>query len=259
MSFYDLRKDMIILAPLLRFGWEGDSEFRMGPEYKLVDVRKSSEKFVGTAASGLEDADFDQFSLYKWKTRFGHSTIDNALYPRNGVRFHVNSDYVYNARDQAHLLKLGPRSSFYHTFSSTGLTFGTRIGGVLNVGSQRFFQANSLGGPELFFSEESWLFNEANFRGMPQDRLQGESVFYQNMELRLSLFRSSSYLAPGTFGVMALGDHGRVWSSKEPSDQWHYAVGGGVWYNFFNRAILNVSYARSDIDDSFTVLLGFLF
>jgi len=47
--------------------------------------------------------------------------------------------------------------------------------------------------------------------------------------LRLKLFDYSSYILPGTFGLVGFNDVGRVWTPGESSSQWHDGYGGGFY------------------------------
>jgi hypothetical protein len=53
---------------------------------------------------------------------------------------------------------------------------------------------------------------------------------YNNLELRLKLFDFTSYLLPGTLGLVAFNDVGRVWSPDESSQTWHDGYGGGIYF-----------------------------
>ncbi|MFD2148531.1 hypothetical protein [Mucilaginibacter antarcticus] len=53
---------------------------------------------------------------------------------------------------------------------------------------------------------------------------------FNNFEVRVKLFDFTSYLLPGTVGVVGFDDVGRVWSPGEKSDTWHMGYGGGVFF-----------------------------
>jgi hypothetical protein len=47
--------------------------------------------------------------------------------------------------------------------------------------------------------------------------------------LRIKLIDFNSYLLPGTVGLVAFNDFGRVWMPGEPSSQWHDSYGTGIY------------------------------
>ena len=54
-------------------------------------------------------------------------------------------------------------------------------------------------------------------------------MLYHNLDLRLKLFNFTSYLVPGTVGVIGFNDLGRVWEKNEKSGVWHQGFGGGLY------------------------------
>ena len=54
-------------------------------------------------------------------------------------------------------------------------------------------------------------------------------MLYHNLDLRLKLFNFTSYLVPGTVGVIGFNDVGRVWAKGEQSTTWHHGYGGGLY------------------------------
>ena len=257
--FHDVRKDLYSLNPIFRYRLFQNSEFRMGPTFEIVDVRETEGKFISTPQAGLADSDFATFKILGLKSSYEYNTVDDENFPRKGMNLEAGGHFTYNFDDEDPLFKLDLSASGYHTIKNTDITLATRVGVERNFGDFRFFQSNTLGDAGVFFESNTGVFDKANFRGVLRDRFSGKSILYQNTEVRSKLLEINSYFVPGTLGFLALFDHGRVWIPNENSNTWHYAVGGGLWYNFFDRVVLSVTYGNSDVDDSFSVVLGFLF
>ena len=68
-----------------------------------------------------------------------------------------------------------------------------------------------------------------NLRGFNTARFTGRSMLFHNAELRLKLFQFTSYLFPGSFGLIGFNDVGRVWMPDENSTTWHHGYGGGIY------------------------------
>ena len=73
-----------------------------------------------------------------------------------------------------------------------------------------FFRASTLGG-------------KYNLRGHRSTRFTGRSSAFNNLDLRIGLFRFSTYAAVGEVGLLGFHDLGRVWTDGEESDVWHQA------------------------------------
>ena len=127
-------------------------------------------------------------------------------------------------------------------------TLAFRAGGKKVWGSYPFHEAAYIGGPD-------------NLRGYRKDRFGGDAAVYGNAELRLRLFTMKLFL-PGEFGVFGAADAGRVYFDGDPNDadDWHSAIGGGVWISFVRR-MQTISVAVMDGDDLTGVYLkaGFMF
>ncbi|WP_183559720.1 BamA/TamA family outer membrane protein [Mucilaginibacter sp. SP1R1] len=91
-----------------------------------------------------------------------------------------------------------------------------RTGLGTTVGNATYFQLMKLGGAQ-------------NFRGFHTNRFTGKSIAYNNLELRLKVLDFSSYLLPGSLGIIGFNDVGRVWVPGESSNQWHDGYGGGIY------------------------------
>jgi hypothetical protein len=96
------------------------------------------------------------------------------------------------------------------------LVIANRTGLGTTVGDAAYFQLMKLGGAQ-------------NFRGFHTNRFTGKTIAYNNLELRLKILDFSSYLLPGSVGLIGFNDIGRVWVPGESSDQWHDGYGGGIY------------------------------
>jgi hypothetical protein len=135
-------------------------------------------------------------------------------------------------------------------YASMGLppnvVFVVRVGGGVTWGKPEFFQALSLGG-------------STNLRGFRNNRFTGTSMLYNNLELRLKLFDFTSYILPGSVGLIAFNDVGRVWVKEEKSGQWHNGFGGGLYVSPINMFIITATLGHSREGTLPYVTFGFKF
>ncbi|BAV07800.1 BamA/TamA family outer membrane protein [Filimonas lacunae] len=107
--------------------------------------------------------------------------------------------------------------SFYvPLLGDSTLVMANRVAGGTTFGNPAYFQMMQLGGAQML-------------RGFHTNRFTGKTAVYHNLELRLKLFNFASYLLPGTAGLVAFNDIGRVWLPGESSHQWHDGYGGGLY------------------------------
>ena len=164
--------------------------------------------------------DWDERDHIGWPTKGYHVTAGAAYYP--GI-LDLES-YVVAARAELATF-LSP--------SGGNPTLATRLGGKHLWGTFPYYEAAFVGGT-------------ANVRGLREDRYAGRSSAYGSAELRASLGRFF-FVFPATFGVFGFGDLGRVWDDDSPSNQWHNAYGGGIWFAPITKAsTFQISVARSE-------------
>ncbi|MCO5946014.1 BamA/TamA family outer membrane protein [Mucilaginibacter flavidus] len=96
------------------------------------------------------------------------------------------------------------------------LIIANRTGGGTYFGNADYFQQIKLGGPQTLRGYHTWRFT-------------GRTAVYNNLELRLKVLDFTSYLLPGSVGILGFNDIGRVWSATDSSNAWHDGYGGGIY------------------------------
>jgi outer membrane protein assembly factor BamA len=149
---------------------------------------------------------------------FDWDTRDNLQLPTRGIHWNTSviASKQINNQQNAYGQIVSSLSFNISSGSNSIFTIANRIGGGTTVGDAAFFQKLYLGGNK-------------NLRGFRNFRFAGESMAYHNLELRLKLFDFSSYLFPGTVGLIGFNDVGRVWADGESSTKWHNGSGGGFY------------------------------
>ena len=143
--------------------------------------------------------------------------------------------------------RIATEFSFYIPLSrDSGLVLANRIAGGTTTGKPSFFQQMHLGGP-------------LTMRGYRTNRFTGRSMLYHNIELRAKLFNFTSYLFPGSVGLVGFHDLGRVWTPGESSKTWHNSYGGGFYIIPAEVVLIQALAARSDEGTLPYVSIGFRF
>ena len=149
---------------------------------------------------------------------FDFDTRDNQNNPKAGIRLFSRLDWKAELTGQNRKFgALESSLSLYKTIFNDHLTFANRSGVQAVFGNPYFYQHAQIGG-------------ESSLRGFNSQRFTGKTAFYNNLDARLKLASFSSYLLPGTLGLIGFYDVGRVWMSHEQSDSWHMGAGGGFYF-----------------------------
>lgn len=250
ISYYRNRFDYLTAELKLRRqlskSWSG--EFGLSSEYYASKASNNTTKFFSVYNDRFPEAFIYQERLF---TGFSGGLIFDSradvLMPHKGAYWSTQ----FTAKTQMN----GSARSYGRVFSEAGLYLGlkdssivlaNRVGGGTTFGDPLFFQQMSLGG-------------ERNLRGFRTNRFVGKTMLYHNLELRMQLFRFSSYLLPGTVGLIAFNDIGRVWLPGEQSAEWHDGYGGGVYISPANRLLIQAVAGFSKEGTLPYVTLGFSF
>lgn len=257
-QFHTVNIDQYTAEALLRYQIDPDITFLMGPFIEFFDPVMKEDRFVNTIASGLDPEDSDLDVFYGLEARFTLDLSNQQIIKKEGAIGQLDSRLVQRFDGRNLFLNLKANLKYYKYIDWLKTTFATRMGAARIFGDFEFYQANTLGGQvETNFNDP--LLNSSNFRGTPRHRFSGQTVFYHNTDARISLLDIKSTILPGELGILALADHGRVWNEGMNTSKWHYSMGGGLWFNAFNRFVINTTWAKSDVDQRLTVEIGFMF
>ncbi|MCX2739681.1 BamA/TamA family outer membrane protein [Pontibacter anaerobius] len=148
---------------------------------------------------------------------FSLDTRDDSLQPSRGLIWNTSMRGVGQLNDEKE--KYGQLQSELGLYFKLSKKFvvANRMGGGTTYGDPAFFQLLYLGGTN-------------NLRGFRNYRFAGEQMLYHNLELRLKLFDFTSYLLPGSVGLIGFNDVGRVWAENgDDGGGLHHGYGGGLY------------------------------
>ena len=244
-EFYQARLTQARLAPSLYKELEQGVTLRIGPHLTFTQVREDEDRFL-IIQPGISETTFDAQWVAGADLELTLDTRNVAVNPTLGFVWTNTAALNVGVRNNTDTFaQLSTDLAFYLSPSlSPQVTLAARTGSTHNIGDFPFYSAVTLGGRD-------------NLRGFRSTRFTGRTNFYQNLDLRIELFKFSTYLAIGQAGVMGFLDNGRVWTDGESSNVWHQGYGGGVWFELFNALVLNAYAGFSDDDQTITVKFGF--
>lgn len=145
-----------------------------------------------------------------------YDTRNNVGIPTKGVYWKTTFLAQHQLNESDKYGSVTTEFRFYINPGQSGLVIADRIGAGTTIGDPAFYQRMQIGGVN-------------SLRGFNSRRFTGNTMFYNNLDLRLKLFNFTSYLVPGTVGMIGFTDVGRVWEKGERSGRWHQGYGGGLY------------------------------
>ncbi len=221
----------------------------LGPRFKSWGIDEVPGRFISLPESGLTTADFDRRNYLGYSFGFKTESLDEPVFPHNGVVTDVGFDQLYDLASSDEIRTFRASQTFILTIGThIGCTFASRTGFNRTIGDLQFYHFPSLG--------------NGNFlRGFRNERFRGNTIFYQNFDLRVKLANSRNQILPFDMGLLGGFDLGRVWLSdeEETSGNFHRSYTAGVWFNVLNLILLNPHVSFSEEETQINFRLGFNF
>lgn len=230
---YDLSQEYFHLLGEIDFKLNPFLTFAIGGSYNFSDAVPDSADLLATFPS--HNPGVGDFGYLKIFSRLVFDSRDDDFYPRSGFLGKMYFGVSPTTMDNPIRFWKGEFSAdYYHTFHFlTEQTTRVTVGGGKLWNDYPFFESVLIGGAETLPG-----FRDYRFAGDAS----AYSIITQNVVLG-----NIHFLVKGKLGAKFLVTSGRVFSRGDLSDTWHYAMGGGFWFNGFNETIFGELYvAQSD-------------
>jgi hypothetical protein len=243
-AFHRVEQRTVGIEPMMHFPLARGLALNLGATLRRTTTELDNGSFIA-AAKPFGVGTFNQVGA------LGGLTFDSRDVPRNakhGVFASLQGEQYPNvwSADGAFGTLRGQAATYLSAPVRFEPVLALRVGGQKAWGNFPFFDAAMLGG-------------DSTLRGWQKDRFTGDASLYGNAELRFFLTKFF-LLLPGDLGAFGLADAGRVYVSRESSDTWHTAFGGGLWVSFLGRAnTMSVSLAHGREGNGFYFRSGMLF
>ena len=249
-SFYNVRYSSFSWEMLLRKRLHDLVEFNIGPSFYHYWNKYSANEGKILAQPGF--AGFDSASIFSKKTYLGAKValvihnVNRDLLPTRGMLWNTELSSLFGINNNSRQITKITSDFLLHS----SLNDPTRLVAVLRFGYGHIFDKNYEYFQALTLGSNNYL------RGYRKDRFAGRSILYNSIELRYKVFDSKSYLVPGSVGLMAFNDLGRVYDKHETSRKWHDGFGGGLYYSPYNFAIVSATIAFSGEGSFYNFSMG---
>ena len=88
--------------------------------------------------------------------------------------------------------------------------------------------------------EAAYIGGASTVGGLRPQRYAGDASLYGNLEARWQL-APLPFVLRWDFGVSAIADVGRVFTTGDASRAWHPAFGGGIWATLPDRSMMMIA------------------
>jgi hypothetical protein len=253
-KYYRARYELGDVSMLIRKRFTPWLYMTLGPTYEFysMDAGKNINRYIlQTASNGVDPKTiFEDQSYAGGKLSLNIDFRNNKIMPSRGINWQTSLKVLNGLNDASkNLTQLNTDMSLYLSFrSNANFVIATRFGAGKNFGEGfEFYQAQYLGGTE-------------NLRGYRKYRFAGQSMAFNNTELRFKIADFRTYLFPGSLGLFIFHDAGRVWAKNDPSPaKWHTGYGGGLWFSPMTRLVITAAYTASEEDNLPLVTFGWQF
>lgn len=252
--YYRVRYDIADVYVLMRRQLQSWMRINYGLSFQYFRVHEQQNKDHYIDMSGIPGVDYG--SLYKEKFYAGpHFKLDintqnNKIIPTRGLLMDLNIRPLFGLNQQSHnVTRADVDMRIYSSlFRYPRFVFAERFG------------YGHVFGKTLEIPQAYYLSGINNLRGYRRDRFAGQSVLYSQSEMRVRIADFSTYLFPGSFGLLGFFDVGQVKYPNDPPKGWFAGYGGGIWVAPVKRFVVTGMLAWSSEEKALPlVTFGFPF
>ncbi|TCJ18747.1 hypothetical protein EPD60_03025 [Flaviaesturariibacter flavus] len=253
-KFYRIRYDIADLSVLLRRQLQSWMRVNYGLtfQYFRVHEQQNKDKFIDQPA--IEGVNYE--TLYKEHFYAGpHFKLDintqnSRVIPTRGFLMDLNIRPLFGLNKYSdNVVRADVDMRIYSSlFTLPRFVLATRFG------------YGHVFGKTIEIPQAYYLSGVNNLRGYRRDRFAGQTVLYSQSELRFRLADFSTYLFPGSVGLLTFFDVGQVKYKSQSPGGWYAGYGGGLWVAPVKRFVVTGMLAWSAEEKALPVItFGFPF
>jgi len=243
-NFYLARQRQLYVYPAWNYRMTPRTQVTVGPVFKHVRTDTSVVDYI-TLTRPYGVPEFAQLGVAATAT---YDTRDAVGFTRTGMYLTAGgSFYPFVFGSGTPFGAMQASVATYLTLPRVPrVTLATRLSGRLTMGDPPVHEAAFVGGSNTI-------------RGYEAGRYAGSSSAFGNAELRIHV-ATFPFLVPWQFGVVGLGDLGRVFNVDDSDNVWHGSAGGGIWFALPDRSLGGVmTIASSPQGSALWLSGGFMF
>ncbi|NND07491.1 MAG: BamA/TamA family outer membrane protein [Saprospiraceae bacterium] len=228
-EYYRVRTKLFRLMPAFERRFGGGAALGVSPVFEQFKVERTENRVISLSELNVRDEIFSNQAYLGAQVTYDLENKDNLVYPRRGMAFHARASLRQNLNvEDRSFREVGGELTFYIPLDKQQLViFATHLGGRQIWGDFDFYHGATIGGL-------------SNLRGYRIERFTGGASLFHSNDVRIPLLRVKNNVLPMAIGMTLSADYGRVWAEGEDSDQWYGNVGGSLWFNLVNSAVLRL-------------------
>lgn len=247
-DFYRVRTKIFKVTSGVVRQYNGGSSIAMVPQFEQVKIENTDDRLISEISSTLRPGVFQNQAYAGLDIVFNHEQKYPAVYPVNGLQFNGSIGWKHNLSVvERSFIRLSQSLTFYIPVNrNKTVVYATQFVANQIVGDFDFYHGITVGGL-------------TTLRGLRPERLTGRASLAHSNDLRIPLFHVRNNLLPFLVGVTGSFDHGRVYTEKLESTDWHISYGGSLWINFLNAAVIRAGWHYSIDGSRALIALGYAF
>jgi hypothetical protein len=225
---------------------KGPAKFSFGPTFDTYYLYNRDQGIITLEA--YEDQNFDKRNYFLGgSVAFDLESVDSDHMTTSGIRLNANAKYSRELAGDRHFFTAGATLGLYVPISRhPQITIANQLG-------YQWIDQNA------FFFQMPFLGNNNGLRGVRGNRYIGQSVFYENVDLRIKILDWNNSILPMDLGLIGGYDIGRVWLDGEASTEWHDSKTIGAYLDVLGLLVVHGFYSFTEDGQQFSLLTRFSF
>jgi len=246
-QYHWVRMRHIDINPQLRLNMGKSIHFEFGPSYihrkvELSENRISSDDISTFNEDALVNRNF--IGLY---ANYDLGFIDNTVFPTNGFEFKAGAAQYREFSKDENLTQLHLESTFWiQLMVRPQLVLANKFAFTKALNAEQFYQYPSVG-------------NNNGLRGYRKERFRGNSIFYNNLDIRLKLLKWKNSYLPMDIGILGGFDFSRINYDELLGSPWKSSRTVGLWFDLLGVFVIQPSYSFNKEQNTFNLNTGFAF
>ena len=186
-----VRKRSTKISPL--FGWHSKNQrrsFVLGPVYETVRLENSIGRVARDPQIGFNNDELKRKHFGGATIKYSLNSVDRESNPSTGIKLNVGLSYINELSGNNTLWDFDSNANFYLTLANRPkVVMANSTGYQFIDGEAEFYQYPHLG-------------NTSSLRGYRNNRFRGESLFYNNTDVRLKMVKWNNTYMPLDIGLV---------------------------------------------------------
>jgi len=247
IQYHWVRMENIDIEPMFRINISKSSHLDFGPTFRYRNIENTQDRITEDDSSFFTSDVLDARNYLGGTANYNFGYVDNAVFPTNGFGFTANATHIMEPSKDEQVTEFSLETQLYvQLLTRPKLVFANNFGYMSSYGNRQFYHYPSLG-------------NNKGLRGFRNERYRGSSVLYNNIDVRVKLFKWSNNFIPMDIGLLGGYDFGKIYLDDGLENPWQSSQTVGIWFELLGAMILQPYYSFNNEQNTFSLQVGFNF